>query len=127
MAGWRLKLLYDGECPYCRSAAEWLRRRDAKGQLAFDDISSPSFDAAEYGLTRSEVNEALHGILSDGRILRRVDAIAEACRLVGPSWLVAPVRWPGVHWLADRLYRVFSHNRRRLARLVFRPKCPAQP
>ena len=30
----RFKLLYDGECPFCRREVEWLRRRDLNGNLA---------------------------------------------------------------------------------------------
>ena len=48
----RLKLLYDGECPFCRREVEWLRRRDHEGKLALEDIADPGFDPAQYGLSR---------------------------------------------------------------------------
>jgi hypothetical protein len=67
----RFTLLYDGECPFCRREVEWLRRRDREGHLVLEDIADPSFDPVQYGLTREEVVGVLHGILPDGRVVRR--------------------------------------------------------
>jgi hypothetical protein len=46
MPGWRFKLLYDGECPFCRGEVEWLKRRDRAGGLATEDIAALGFDPA---------------------------------------------------------------------------------
>ena len=94
----RYKLLYDGQCPFCRREVEWLRRRDRDGNLALEDIADPGFDPAQYGLTREEVMGVLHGVLPDGRVVRRVEAIRQAYRAVGLGWLVAPTRLPLVRW-----------------------------
>ena len=66
MPEWRVKLLYDGECPFCCREVEWLKRRDRHGKLATEDIAAIGFDPARYGLTRQEVAGVLHGILPDG-------------------------------------------------------------
>ncbi len=116
MPDWRLKLLYDGECPFCRREVEWLKRRDREGKLVMEDIAAPDFDPARYGLTRQEVTGVLHGILPDGRVVRRLEAIQEAYRAVGLGWLVAPIRLPVVHGALDCLYGVFARNRVRLGR-----------
>jgi len=107
----RFKLLYDGECPFCRREVEWLRRRDRDGNLALEDIADPGFDPAQYGLTREEVASVLHGILPDGRVVRRVEAIRQAYQAVGLGWLVAPTRLPVVRWVLDGMYGVFARNR----------------
>lgn len=114
------KLLYDGECPFCRREVEWLKRRDRDGKLLAEDISSPNFPAEAYGLSQTEVMAVMHGVLPDGRIVRRVEAIREAYRAVGLGWLVAPLAWPVVGWLADRAYGVFARNRVALGRLFGR-------
>ena len=67
MPQWQLKLLYDGECPFCRREVEWLKRRDRHGHLAFEDISELGFSPAKYHLTPEEVQSVLHGVLPDGR------------------------------------------------------------
>jgi predicted DCC family thiol-disulfide oxidoreductase YuxK len=120
MSHWRLKLLYDGECPFCRREVEWLKRRDRDGHLAMEDIAAPGFTSAQYGLTREEVMGVLHGVLPDGRVVRRVEAIRQAYRAVGLGWLVAPTRLPVIRWVLDCLYGAFARNRVRLGRLFGR-------
>jgi predicted DCC family thiol-disulfide oxidoreductase YuxK len=120
MSDWQLKLLYDGKCPFCRREVEWLKRRDRNGHLALEDISDPDFDPGQYGLTIEEVTGVLHGVLPDGRVVRRVEAIRQAYQAVGLGWLTAPTRWPVVNWVADSLYGAFARNRVRLGRLFGR-------
>jgi len=114
------KLLYDGQCPFCRREVEWLKRRDRRGKLVAEDISSPNFHAEACGLSQAEVMAVMHGVLPDGRIVRRIEAIREAYRAVGLGWLVAPLSWPVLDWLADRAYGVFARNRVALGRLFGR-------
>jgi len=116
MSDWQLKLLYDGECPFCRREIDWLKRRDRQRKLAVEDIAALGFDPARYGLTRQEVAGVLHGILPDGRVVRGVEAIRQAYRAVGLGWLVVPTRLPVVRGALDRLYSVFARNRVRLGR-----------
>jgi predicted DCC family thiol-disulfide oxidoreductase YuxK len=118
MSQWQIKLLYDGQCPFCRREILWLKRRDRYGKLAVEDISQPAFDPAPYGLCMQEVMAVMHGVLPDGRVVRRVEALRHAYQAVGLGWLVAPTRWPILRWVADRLYGVFARNRVRLGRLL---------
>ncbi len=120
MSTWELRLLYDGECPLCRCEAEWLKRRDTRGRLALEDISALGFDPQRYGLRADEVQAAIHGVLRDGRVVRGMDAVREAYRVVGLGWIAAPTRWPVVRWWADRLYRLFARNRVRIGRILGR-------
>ena len=39
MADPAFKLLYDGQCPFCRREVDWLKRRDRAGRLVAEDIS----------------------------------------------------------------------------------------
>ena len=125
------KLLYDGECPFCRREAKMLKRFDRNGDLILKDIAAVGFDPAIYGLTRDEVMGVLYGILPDGRVVSRLEAIREAYRAVGLGWLVAPMGLPGVHWALDRMYGVFARNRVRLGMLFGRRcesgKCGVSP
>src|SRR5471030_619073 len=111
MNGWRFKLLYDGECPFCVREMRWLQRRNRHGRLAFEDISSPDFDPSKYGLTHGEVMGVMHGVFPDGRIVRKVEAIRQAYRVVGLGWLLAPTGWPVLRPVFDRLYVLFARNR----------------
>jgi predicted DCC family thiol-disulfide oxidoreductase YuxK len=116
MPSWQFKLLYDGECPFCRREVDWLKRRDRKGHLATEDIAALGFDPAKYGLSREEVTRVLHGLTADGRILKGMDAVRASYRAVGLGWLVAPTRWPLLRTISDYGYRLFARNRVRWGR-----------
>ena len=64
-----VKLLYDGQCPFCRREVDWLKRHDRDGRLATEDIADPAFRAEKYGLTQEAVMGVLHGVMPDGRIV----------------------------------------------------------
>ena len=67
----QFKLLYDGDCPFCRREVEWLKRHDHHDRLVLENIAALGLDPAKYGLTREEVMGSLHGILPDGRVVQR--------------------------------------------------------
>jgi predicted DCC family thiol-disulfide oxidoreductase YuxK len=124
MSPWRFKLLYDGECPFCRVEAHWLSRLDRHGRVALEDIAAPDFDPARYGATLPELMGALHGVLPDGRKVTGVAAFREAYRAMGLGWVVAPTGWPVLRQLFDLLYVVFARYRVRLGGLFGR-RCAA--
>jgi predicted DCC family thiol-disulfide oxidoreductase YuxK len=95
----------------CRREANWLMRRNRNGKLAFEDISTPDFDAARYGLTQEQVMGVMHGVFTDGRIVTKVAAFREAYRQVGLGWLLAPTTWPGLREIANWGYEWFARNR----------------
>lgn len=113
-------LLYDGECPLCRKEVAWLQCWNRRGRLAFEDVSSPEFDPARYGLTRNDVMAVIHAVLPDGRIVRRMEAFRHAYRAVGLGWLLAPTGWWPLRILFDWLYERFANNRMRLGGLFGR-------
>lgn len=122
MNPWRFKLLYDGDCPLCRREADFLRRRNRDGRLAFEDIAAPGFDPAVYHATREELMGVIHGVFPDGRIVKKVAVFREAYRAIGLGWLLAPTGWPGLRWLADAGYEWFARNRLALGQRLGR-KC----
>ncbi|HZN35837.1 MAG TPA: DUF393 domain-containing protein [Pirellulaceae bacterium] len=133
MNDWGFKLLYDGQCPLCRLEAAWLSRWNRRGRLILEDISSPQFDPAQYGVTHEELMGVMHGVLPDGRLVRRVEAFRQAYAAVGLGWLLAPTAWPGLRWIFDGLYSLFARLRVPLGRLLAGPcesgtcSVPARP
>lgn len=73
-----------------------------------------------YGLTRSQVMAAIHGVDASGRVVNGVEVFRQAYRAVGLGWILAPTRWPGLRWASDRLYLAFARNRIALGRLFGR-------
>ena len=108
-----IKVLYDGECPLCAGEIAFLRRRDRRALIAFEDIAEPGFDATRYGLDQAAVMSRIHGVLPDGAVIEGVEVFRRLYTAVGLGWLVAPTRWPLLRGLFDRAYRVFARNRLR--------------
>ena len=115
MGSWKIKVLYDGDCPLCRREIAMLRRRDPEGRAArFEDIAAPGFDAFQYGTTHEALMARIHGVLPDGTLVEGVEVFRRMYGAVGLGWLVAPTRWPGLRSLFDFAYRWFARNRLRL-------------
>ncbi len=116
----QFRLFYDSQCPICRREIEWLKRRDRDGRLVAEDIALPTFHAELYGLTQDAVERVIHGVMPDGRIVRRMDAIRQAYRAVGLGWVIAPTAWPVIRWFSDRAYDLFARNRVAIGRIFGR-------
>jgi predicted DCC family thiol-disulfide oxidoreductase YuxK len=120
---WKLKLLFDGQCPFCALEARWLQQRDRHGQLAFEDITQPDFDPACYGLSREQVMGVMHAVLPDGRIITRLEVFRQAYRQIGLGWLLTPTGWPGLRILANWGYELFARYRVPLGKLFGSKTC----
>jgi len=47
---WKIKLLYDGECPLCLREVNFLQKQDAgRGLVAFVDIAAENYNPEENG------------------------------------------------------------------------------
>lgn len=111
---WKIRVLYDGECPLCAREIRALRRLDrGRGRIDLEDIAAEGFDAGRYGLTHQQVMDRIHGVLPDGRVVEGMEVFRRAYGAVGLGWLLAPTRWPGLRQLADAAYRTFARNRLR--------------
>jgi len=121
MNQWRFKILYDGECPLCRREVRFLERYNCNGWLALEDIASPDFNPAKYRATRAELMGVIHGVFPDGRMIQRLAVFREAYQAVGLGWVLAPTRWPGLRWLADRGYEWFARHRLAIGKVFGRP------
>ena len=102
MSDWKLKLLFDGQCPYCRLEVRWLGRWNRQGHLVFEDISSDFFEADRYGLKHDDLIAVLHGVLPDGQVIRGPEVFRRAYRAVGLGWILAPTGWPLLRPVFDR-------------------------
>jgi predicted DCC family thiol-disulfide oxidoreductase YuxK len=117
---WTFKVLYDGECPFCKLEARWLARLNRSGKLVLEDISAPEFDPGRYDATLPQLMGSLHGVFPDGRQTNGMETFRQAYRAVGLGWLLAPTGWPIFKQLADLGYRIFARYRVRLGSLFGR-------
>lgn len=111
-------LIYDAECPFCRGAVEWVRRRTTSPD-AFEFLPCRSPEARERfpAIGEDACLRAAHLVLPGGRILAGGDAIPEILRRL-PRWnrTAALFSLPGAASLSRALYRRVAARRHRLSR-----------
>lgn len=95
-----------------------LKLLDKRKRLQFESIWSADFSARFPEVDVVEANRILHGKRSDGQMLYGLDVTYAAWSAVGRGWLIAPLRWPGIRWLADKGYLGFAKHRSGLSKLI---------
>ena len=119
MSSERLKhlVIYDGECSFCTFQIKLLTWLDWCHVLALQPVLDESTARLAPGLTREQLLEAIHCLSRDGRLYRG----ARCIRFVGlriPLLVpLALILWfPGVIWIAERIYAWVSRHRYLLSR-----------
>lgn len=115
-----LTVLYDGDCPMCRSEIRHFQGLHASEALAWQDISGPTAKLPAGG-ERAAYMARFHVQRSDGTILSGAKAfVALWSVLPGWRWLARIARVPGVTAVVECGYRVFLILRPRLQALARR-------
>ncbi len=96
-----LRIVYDGDCPFCRSYVALLRLREQYDVRLVDARKEPAL-AAQYGL---DLNEGMIADL-DGEVHHGARAVSLLSRLSESH--VSPLRWD---WFADFAYPVVRFGR----------------
>lgn len=105
-------LIYDGECPVCRSAVEWVRRRSAPEAFEYLSCHAEELSRRFPSIEKSACLEAMHLVLPDGRVLAGEQAAAEIFpRVRGYRWIGSLLRLPGSEIITGVLYRRFAKRR----------------
>lgn len=113
---WKIKLLYDSECPLCLREVDFLRRKDNdRGLVQFVDIAAEDYDPQQHGGIDYETAMArIHAVLPDGTIVQNVEVFRRVYEVLGMGWVYAITRVPIVGWLADRVYGLWADWRLKL-------------
>lgn len=102
-------LFYDGNCPLCQHEMKLLARRKSSELELVNIHTSSNLSAQE----REGMLRRLHFRQADGQWLVGVDASVAAWRYGGLGWLLAPLRWPVVGPIVDRVYSRWAERRYR--------------
>lgn len=111
-------VLYDDECPLCTFQMKMLTWLDWFGVLSLVPLSHERATEIAPGISREDLQEAIHCIAKDGKIYRG----ARALRFVGmrlPLMIPAAlIMWiPGVILIAEKAYQFISKHRLVFSRL----------
>ncbi|KZN47828.1 thiol-disulfide oxidoreductase DCC family protein [Pseudoalteromonas luteoviolacea] len=113
----RLTIFYDGTCPLCVKEMTALTKRDKTAQIKTVDIHSDEFVNYPH-IDPKKANLILHALDEQGGLLLGLDVTHRAWQLVGMGWLYAPLRWPFIKPIADKVYLLFAKNRYRISYLL---------
>ncbi|KAK3141208.1 hypothetical protein QOZ80_4BG0330840 [Eleusine coracana subsp. coracana] len=111
--GWRIKMLYDGDCPLCMREVNMLRERNESYRaIKFVDISSKDYSPKEnQGLDYETAMGRIHAIESDGTVVTDVEAFRRLYEEVGLGWVYAVTKYEPVATIANTVYGVWAKYR----------------
>jgi predicted DCC family thiol-disulfide oxidoreductase YuxK len=107
------KVYYDGLCPLCRETAALLRGFDPFGNLAFVDFREKGALAAVPELSAAALEQRMHTVGEDGKILAGYPAVIQIARRLPALWLFGVLgQAPGASAVGEPLYdRVASRRK----------------
>jgi predicted DCC family thiol-disulfide oxidoreductase YuxK len=110
---WKIKLLYDGDCPLCLREVNFLRKRDAgRGIVAFVNIADLDYSSAENGeISYEAAMGRIHALLPNGRILQDVAVFRRVYEELGLGWVYAITKWQPMETIANFFYRLWAQLR----------------
>ncbi|MGC2425051.1 MAG: DUF393 domain-containing protein [Nitrospirota bacterium] len=115
-AAYPIKIFYDGSCIVCSSEMERYRRKDAKKNLIFIDVTAPGFRPETYGKSREELMRKLHVLDAEGKYYTGADGFPPIWRGLPPESVYLSLAWliekPLVNQIAKAGYFIFARLRR---------------
>ena len=115
----KLTIFFDGECPLCKREVDFLQSRNQKEYLSFIDINSSDFSLDfKNGITYKQAMERIHGLKSDGSVIKDIKVFQEAYDLIGLGWIYAPTKLPVFDKFIEFIYGLWAKYR---LKITFRP------
>lgn len=117
-SSWKIKLLYDGECPLCVKEVNFLLKKDAnRGIIKFVDIAKSDYSPEENaGIDFATAMGRIHAITRDGQIIRNVEAFRRVYEELGMGYIYAITKLPVVGAIANFVYCLWADWRLPLTR-----------
>ena len=113
---WKIKLLYDGECPLCVREVNFLQKKDAgRGIINFVDIADENYDPQQNaGIDFETAMGRIHAITNEGKVIRNVEVFRRVYEALGMGWIYAVTKLPVLGAIADLLYNIWADWRLKL-------------
>lgn len=112
----KARVLYDGDCAFCRKSVELVRRLDWLSLLEFVNVRDAEQPVLrEPSVAGAPLLEQMHVLTRVGKLYGGYGAVRWIAWRLPLLWPIAPLLYlPGVTQLGDRLYRWVARNRFRL-------------
>ena len=113
---WKVKLLYDGDCPLCMREVRFLQKKDqGRGLVNLVDIADNNYNPDEHcDIDYRSAMGRIHAILPDGSILRDLEAFRYVYEVLGMGWVYAVTKLPLIGKIANLVYSIWAKLRLRL-------------
>ena len=104
--------LFDGGCPLCLRETKFLKKKDVSNKINFVDINNDNYNPLLYqDITYTEAMSTLHGILENGDIIKGLDVLAYAYKLIGLGWVYYPLKIKFLSPLLRLFYQYWAKYR----------------
>ncbi|MDJ0567952.1 MAG: DUF393 domain-containing protein [Pleurocapsa sp. MO_192.B19] len=115
---WKIRLLYDGECPLCVREVNFLTKQDAgRGIVDFVDIADLNYDPKDNaGIDFATAMGRIHAVLPNGTVIKNVEVFRRVYEELGMGWIYAITKAPLLGVIADWLYSIWADWRLKLTR-----------
>jgi predicted DCC family thiol-disulfide oxidoreductase YuxK len=112
-------LIFDGECPVCVKAVEWIRARSFPDAFEFLSCHSDTLASRFPSIDKTACLQAMHLVLPDGTVRAGERAAPEILRrLRNYRWCASLFGLPGIGLLSGAFYRWFAKRRHLASRLL---------
>jgi predicted DCC family thiol-disulfide oxidoreductase YuxK len=116
--GSRTLVLFDDECPLCTFQMKVITWLDWFNTVKITPLSGPEGHNALPNLSREELLEAIHCVDTKGNVHRGARCIRHISMRMPLAVPIGLFLWfPGVIWIAEKVYMMISRNRHVLSRL----------
>ena len=113
---WKIKLLYDGQCPLCVREVNFLTKKDrGRGIVCFVDIADLNYSPQDNaGIDFATAMGRIHAILPDGTVIQNVEVFQRVYEELGMGWIYATTKLPILGAIANWLYGIWADWRLKL-------------
>ncbi len=113
---WKIKLLYDGQCPLCVREVNFLTKKDrGRGIVCFVDIADLNYSPQDNaGIDFATAMGRIHAILPDGTVIKNVEVFQRVYEELGMGWIYAITKLPILGAIANWLYGIWADWRLKL-------------
>ena len=112
-SSWKVKLLYDGDCPLCMREVRFLQKKDAgRGLVKLVDIADNNYNPDDHsGIDYETAMGRIHAISSNGTIFTDIEAFRYVYEVLGMGWVYAITKIPVVGKIANWVYGIWAKFR----------------
>ena len=105
-------LIYDGDCPLCAKAVDWVRARARPDAFEYLTCQSPERAQRFPEMDEASCMEAMQLVMADGSVYSGEEALPILLSMLRKwQWLAHLFRVPGVTLLSPMAYRFVARNR----------------